>query len=319
MIKICIPILKKIKAIDTPNIRSSHSIPTPKGAGVAIIISLLILFYFFFPKENNIFLISMVIITLISFYNDYKQLSVLFRLSLQSIILIFILTLWPPIKDVLLLNTFIPIWLEKIIIFFAFLWFINLFNFMDGIDGISSIQCIIIGLGATLSLYLSQNTYDLELFLSAFITGASVAFLFFNWYPAKVFLGDAGSIPLGLLNALLLFLLCKNNLWFVALILNNYYLTDSTFTLLKRIKMNKKPWKAHKEHFYQIAVQNGAKHSTVCKIIFLHGILLILISAVATIQPTILYIITSIIISGASTCYLLYYLKNKLTNDLDIN
>jgi len=319
MIKICIPILKKINAIDTPNVRSSHSIPTPKGAGIAIIISLLLLFYFFFPKENNIFLISMIIITLMSFYNDYKQLSVLLRLSFQSLILIFILTLWTPIKDITFLNAFIPMWLEKTVIFFAFLWFINLFNFMDGIDGISSIQCIIIGLGATLSLYLSQKTFDLELFLSAFITGAGIAFLFFNWYPAKVFLGDAGSIPIGLLNALLLFLLCKNNLWFVALILNSYYLTDSTFTLLKRIKNNKKPWKAHKEHFYQIAVQNGTKHSSVCKIILLHGMLLILISIVATIKPTILFIATSIIISGASTCYLLYYLKNKLTSDLDIN
>ena len=299
------------KTIDIPNERSSHSMPTPKGAGLGIIATFLIVYYTFFPLTDFFFIGSILILTILSFINDNKQLSIIIRLIIQMTLAIIILNLWPPFAHTVFLNNIIPFWLENIIIILAIIWLINLFNFMDGIDGISGTQCIIIGAGAGLALFLSQGQYKLELLIAGFMAGSSLAFLFWNWSPAKVFLGDAGSIPLGFINAILLLLLCKNGLWYVAIIINNYYIFDASITLLRRIQMKQKPWKAHREHFYQKAVQNGYSHSKVCKIIATHGILLICISSLTTLKPNLIIITFSLVISSLSTIYLLYYLNKK--------
>jgi len=310
-IKISIKFLTKIRTIDIPNERSSHSIPTPKGAGIGIIATLLIVYYTFFPLTDFWFIGSIIIMTILSFINDNKQISIIIRLAVQMILTLLILNLWPPLQNIIFLKNIIPYWLENIIVVLLIIWLINLFNFMDGIDGISGTQCIIIGAGVGASLFLSQEEYKLEQLFAGFMAGSCLAFLFWNWNPAKVFLGDSGSIPLGFINAILILLLCKNGLWYVAIIINNYYLFDSSITLLKRIKMKKKPWKAHKEHFYQKAIQNGYNHSEVCKIIAAHGILLICLSSLATLKPSLIIISFSIVISSLSTIYLLYYLNKK--------
>ena len=316
LIKYSIPVLKYLNAIDTPNDRSSHTRPTPKGIGIAIIISLIFLQFLFSIELDILFIICLISLTVISFINDYKQLSAIFRLIFQSIIIYIILYFWPPLQNISLFNYLIPIWLENIFLFFAFLWFINLFNFMDGIDGITGIQCLIISIGTITVLSLFNKTSEFDLFLCGFISGSSAAFLLWNWHPAKVFLGDAGSIPLGFINFILMLILCKNNLWFVAIILNSYYLCDSTYTLLKRIKMKKKPWEAHKDHFYQFPIQKGVKHSTVSSFILLHGMLMIILSISTIIKPGLASIILSLMIAGISTVYLLYYFKNKLSVEM---
>ena len=317
-IKIAVKFLSKTNTIDIPNERSSHNNPTPKGAGLGIIATLLIVYYSFFPITDFLFTGSILILTILSFINDNKQISIVIRLITQMVLTIIVLNFWPPLKHIILLNSIIPLWLENIIMFLLIIWIINLFNFMDGIDGISGIQCIIIGIGVGSSLYLSQQEYKLEQIIAGFIAGASLAFLLWNWYPAKVFLGDTGSIPLGFINAILLLLLCKNDLWYVAIIINNYYFFDASITLLRRIKMKKKPWLAHKDHFYQKAIQNGYSHSKVCKIIAIHGALLIFLSSFATIKPNLIIILISIVISSLSTIYLLYYLNKKPKNIMKV-
>ena len=310
-IKITIKILTKTKTLDIPNERSSHNIPTPKGAGLGIIATLLIIYYTFFPITDFLFTGAVLILTILSFMNDNKQISIVIRLIVQIALTIIVLIFWPPLKDVVLLNDIIPLWLENIIIFLLIIWLINLFNFMDGIDGISGIQCIIIGIGVGSSLYLSQGVYELEQIVAGFIAGSGLAFLLWNWQPAKIFLGDAGSIPLGFINAVLILLLCKNDLWYVAIIINNYYFFDASITLLRRIKMRKKPWKAHKDHFYQKAIQNGYSHSKVCKIIAMHGMLLICLASFTVVKSNLIIISISLVISSLSTLYLLYYLNKK--------
>jgi UDP-N-acetylmuramyl pentapeptide phosphotransferase/UDP-N-acetylglucosamine-1-phosphate transferase len=317
-IKTTILFLKKTKTIDIPNERSSHIIPTPKGAGLGVIATLLIVYYTFFPLTDFWLMSSILIITTISFLNDNKQVSIIIRLIIQMVLTIIVLNFWPPLKDMILFNNIVPIWLEYILTFLLIIWVMNLFNFMDGIDGISGTQCIIIGVGVGLSLFLSQEEYKLEQILAGFMAGSSLAFLLWNWYPAKVFLGDAGSIPLGFINAILILLLCKNDLWYVAIIINNYYFFDASITLLRRIKMKKKPWKAHKEHFYQKAILNGYSHSEVCKIIGMHGILLVFLSSLATLKPNLIIILFSLVISSLSTIYLLYYLNKKPKNIMKV-
>jgi len=310
-IKITIKILTKTKTLDIPNERSSHNIPTPKGAGLGIIATLLIIYYTFFPITDFLFTGAVLILTILSFMNDNKQISIVIRLIVQIALTIIVLIFWPPLKDVVFLNGIIPLWLENIIIFLLIIWLINLFNFMDGIDGISGIQCIIIGIGVGSSLYLSQGVYELEQIVAGFIAGSGLAFLLWNWQPARIFLGDAGSIPLGFINAVLILLLCKNDLWYVAIIINNYYFFDASITLLRRIKMRKKPWKAHKDHFYQKAIQNGYSHSKVCKIIAMHGMLLICLASFTVVKSNLIIISISLVISSLSTLYLLYYLNKK--------
>ena len=299
------------KTIDIPNQRSSHSRPTPKGAGLGIIATLLIVYYTFFPLTDFYFIGSVLVLTILSFINDNKQLSIIIRLIIQMTLAIIVLHLWPPLQHTVFLSNIVPVWLENIIIILLIIWLINLFNFMDGIDGISGTQCLIIGVGVGLALFFSHGQYKLEQLIAGFMAGSSLAFLFWNWSPAKVFLGDAGSIPLGFINAILILLLCKSGLWYVAIIINNYYIFDASITLLRRIQTKQKPWKAHKEHFYQKAVQNGYSHSKVCKIIATHGILLICISCLTTLKPNLIIILFSIVISSLSTIYLLYYLNKK--------
>ena len=308
-IKLSIKILDKTQTIDIPNKRSNHNVPTPKGAGIGLIASLLIIYYLFFPINDFIFTISIFLLCVTSFINDNKQISIALRLFIQTILAFIIISYWSPLVDSTLLEIFIPGWLESIIMLLFILWMTNLFNFMDGIDGISSVQCIIIGLGVGSCLFLSEDINKFENVIAGFFVGSGIAFLIWNWQPAKVFLGDAGSIPIGFINAILFLLLFKNGFWYVAIILNSYYLTDSSITLIKRLLKKEKPWQAHKSHFYQKAVMNGYSHSEVCIIIAKHGLLLIIISFLASIMPSLIIILFSILISSLSTIYLLYYLS----------
>ncbi len=308
-IKLSIKILEKTKTLDIPNERSNHDLPTPKGAGIGIIAALLIIYYIFFPITDFIFPISIFFLCIISFINDNKQISIFIRLVIQIILAMIVLSFWPPLLNLPLLEIIIPSWLELIILLLFIIWMTNLFNFMDGIDGISSIQCIIIGLGVGSCLILSQDINKIENIIAGFFIGSGFAFLIWNWHPAKVFLGDAGSVPIGFINGILFLLLFKNGLWYIAFILNSYYLADSSITLLKRILRKEKPWKAHKSHFYQKAVQNGYSHSKVCFIIASHGLFLIVVSFITAMKPTFIIILFSILISSLSTIYLLYYLN----------
>ena len=269
----------------------------------------------FFSINDFIFTTSVALLSLISFINDNKNISIIYRLIIQMILALLVLLLWEPLIILPLLSNIIPKWIGLTILILFTIWMTNLYNFMDGIDGISSTQSIIIGVGVGFCLFLSQDVNKLENILAGFFVGAGAAFLIWNWHPAKVFLGDAGSIPIGFINAILILLLFKNGLWYVALILNSYYVSDASITLLKRIINKEKPWEAHKSHFYQKAIKNGNSHSAVCTFIAIHGLLLITLALYSTINPNNINIFFSILISSLSTIYLLYYLDKTPKNN----
>jgi UDP-N-acetylmuramyl pentapeptide phosphotransferase/UDP-N-acetylglucosamine-1-phosphate transferase len=138
---------------------------------------------------------------------------------------------------------------------------------MDGIDGITAVETISLALGfALLGQFIPQ---------SALLIAVSLGFLLWNWHPAKIFLGDSGSIPLGFLLGWLLLLLAGRGHWAAALILPAYYLADSTLTLLRRAVRGEKIWLAHRQHAYQRAVQAGARHDQVTLTILAANLLLI--------------------------------------------
>jgi UDP-N-acetylmuramyl pentapeptide phosphotransferase/UDP-N-acetylglucosamine-1-phosphate transferase len=149
----------------------------------------------------------------------------------------------------------LPPWLDLVAAALAWIWFVNLTNFMDGIDGITGVEAASIGIGLAL--------VGAPAAPALILVSASLGFLRWNWHPARLFMGDVGSVPLGYLLGALLLMLAKGGAWAAALILPAYYLADATWTLVRRLLERKRVWEAHREHFYQQAVQRGWSHGRV--------------------------------------------------------
>jgi UDP-N-acetylmuramyl pentapeptide phosphotransferase/UDP-N-acetylglucosamine-1-phosphate transferase len=156
----------------------------------------------------------------------------------------------------------VPLAAERLLLALAWLWFVNLFNFMDGIDGLAGGEAIAVAAGYLAIALLAHSAgplRDLALIV-AFATGG---YLVWNWHPARVFMGDAGSIPLGFLLGWLMIDLALEGHWPAAVILPLYFAADATLTLARRLVEGRRPWEAHRSHFYQRAVLGGATPSAV--------------------------------------------------------
>ncbi len=257
------PFFLRLGLVDIPNPRSNHNFPVALGGG--IIITLLILSLGLYSKISFSFTCYSVFIMLfaISLLDDIKNINATIRL-LFHMLCVFLYVhnyLIDRVKEQLpeLENhIYLAIYVFAII---GITWFINGFNFMDGIDGITSIQVIFIMLALIIleSIFLFDNINHYLIIL-----GVMFGFLFYNWHPAKIFLGDAGSIPLGFLMIYFLIELTLKGYWCAAVILSMYYFLDTTITLLKRIFNGKKFWQSHNDHFYQIFVKKGNSHSKTC-------------------------------------------------------
>jgi UDP-N-acetylmuramyl pentapeptide phosphotransferase/UDP-N-acetylglucosamine-1-phosphate transferase len=143
------------------------------------------------------------------------------------------------------------------------MWWINLFNFMDGIDGLAAGEAAAIGLGLLLFAGLGVGVDPQLAWLAAAIFGAAIGFLVWNWPPARIFLGDVGSTTLGYLTGFLLLGVAFGGHCRVALILPLYFVADATITLGRRLWRGERFWRAHREHFYQRAVGQGQGHAAV--------------------------------------------------------
>jgi UDP-N-acetylmuramyl pentapeptide phosphotransferase/UDP-N-acetylglucosamine-1-phosphate transferase len=145
------------------------------------------------------------------------------------------------------------------------IWWINLFNFMDGIDGLAGSEAAAIGGGLLTFTSVGNGVDPAAALLAAGLIGAAIGFLVWNWSPARIFLGDVGSVPLGYLSGFLLFGLATRGHWKVALILPLYFFADATITLVRRLLRGERVWQPHRQHFYQMAVRLGLDHDAVVK------------------------------------------------------
>ncbi len=251
--------------LDQPNERSSHALPTPRGGGIAVVAGLVLaggwlVFRGAAPTGTLYMIIAVLVLGSVSWRDDIKNLSAQIRLGAQIVVVASMIAIEPSlIRDAL---PFLPSWLAVPVGALAWLWFINLFNFMDGIDGISGIEAISVAGGVALLCMIGQAPIDV--FGPALMIGAAaLGFLAWNWHPAKIFLGDVGSVPLGFALGWLLFELARAGQWPAALILPGYYIADATITLLRRLIRGEKVWEAHKSHFYQRAHQRGLSHDQI--------------------------------------------------------
>ena len=247
--------------LDKPNERSMHRVPVPVGAGLAIVATALVLWPLSQGRgETPVVLLACVAgLTALSWLDDRRPLSPVLRLGAQALAVALCLTLLPPHGRV---AAALPLPLERLALGLGWLWFINLFNFMDGIDGLAGSEAVAIALGYMLLLTYLGIDEPLGR-LALIIAAASAAYLVWNWHPAKVFMGDAGSIPLGFLLGWLMIDLATKGYWSAAVILPLYFALDATITLFRRWLAGNKPWQAHREHFYQRAVLGGATPSGV--------------------------------------------------------
>lgn len=248
--------------LDHPNERSSHALPTPRGGGIAVVGVLVVAWALFGPPCAKIAAGLALVLAVLSWIDDIKTggLSPLVRLTAQFVAVAAALVLWP--DRGLVFAGLLPPVADAVLAGLLWIWFINAFNFMDGIDGISGIEITAVGLGAVLVTGISGINGANALF-GATLAAAALGFLVWNWHPAKVFLGDVGSVPLGFLLGFLLIKLAADGQWAAALILPAYYLADATITLVRRLLRGDKVWRAHKEHFYQRAHQAGLSHARV--------------------------------------------------------
>jgi Fuc2NAc and GlcNAc transferase len=267
-----------------PNERSSHSVPMPHGAGLVIAVICLLLYMPISLYATGDFswgyLSGGLMITLISFLDDLYSIPFPWRLvvhSLAAALLIIDVDTWHGIT--MLGKLSLGYW-GYAITFVWIVWMVNCYNFMDGIDGLAGLQAVIAGIGWFCIGYLLEA--PALMLYSAVISAASLGFLFHNWNPARIFMGDVGSAFLGFTFAALP-LLSRTSvsrspdlLPIAAVLFVWFFLFDSVITLLRRAVRGEKVWIAHREHLFQRIVSSGWSHRSVT---VLYGILASLLCA----------------------------------------
>ncbi|HAT8251931.1 TPA: glycosyl transferase, partial [Legionella pneumophila] len=251
------------KLIDIPNERNLHSRPTVRGGGLVFIgLSLFCWFFicnsqFFLTLDQFIFSIAIIFIATISFIDDFYNLSVTIRFFFQCLIAFLIVIFILPSQLDFGLFLFENTYLIAFFLFFAVIWAINHFNFMDGLDGFCASQAIFL-LAAYALFFNSAGSLIYQDFCLILISSLA-GFLIFNFPPAKIFMGDVGSASLGLITFFIAIIAQKNYqipilYWFI---LNSLFLFDSTVTLIRRIIKHEKWFSPHKKHAYQRLKQLG--------------------------------------------------------------
>jgi UDP-N-acetylmuramyl pentapeptide phosphotransferase/UDP-N-acetylglucosamine-1-phosphate transferase len=256
IIRVSLPLLQRY-ALARPNARSSHRIPTPQGAGIAVIAATLLVAAVAAGLMHLVIPLALVgatlFIALVGFADDVRPIPVLPRLVLQAGAVAAIVFTAP---ESLRIVPACPLLIERALLLIAGLWFVNLVNFMDGLDLMTVAEVVPIT-GALMLLGWMGKFPELAALVAAALYGAMIGFTPFNRPLAKVFLGDVGSLPIGLLLGWCLLQLAFQQHLTAALLLPLYYLADATITLFRRIARREPFWAAHRSHFYQRATDNG--------------------------------------------------------------
>lgn len=258
--------LRRRAVLDHPNARSSHAVPTPRGAGLAVVPAILIAWMalHFLPHSAPVpwaVIAGAVFLGALSWLDDLFHLSPAIRLVAQIAAVSVGMTALP--EEARLFQGLLPRVPDLLLGALAWLWFVNLFNFMDGIDGLAGTETACIGLGLGLLLPAAGLAPDLAPYGVA-LAAAAIGFLIWNWQPARIFLGDVGSVPLGYLLGWLLIATAGAGGWAAAIILPLYYLADASLTLARRLSRGERVWEAHAGHFYQRALA-GLSHAGVVR------------------------------------------------------
>jgi UDP-N-acetylmuramyl pentapeptide phosphotransferase/UDP-N-acetylglucosamine-1-phosphate transferase len=260
-----------IRILDQPNTRSLHTIPTPRTGGVAILIALTFGYLLVRITTNfsdytiDFIAVGIAILGIISLWEDAYGLSIYLRLLFHCCTAALLIIASLTIHELRIGNwyTSLPNWLDLSFTFIFTVWLINLYNFMDGIDGLAGGMAVIgFGALATLGWYADKNDFIL---INGMTATATAGFLVWNFPPARIFMGDSGSTVLG-------FLAAAMSLWgnhvkvfdlWMAILIFSPFIVDATVTLLRRLIAKEKIWQPHRTHYYQRLVSSGLGHFSV--------------------------------------------------------
>ena len=284
--------LKKFQIFDIPNSRSSHDKPTIRGGGVSIIICTIIIFALsdttITTAQKTSVLFGIFLLAFISFYDDMKSIKSSIRFCAHIGLSFFLLKLLGLIEsdsgEIIFGQFSLNIIFSTIIYLIWVVGYTNAFNFMDGINGIATLQCIITASGSVLLAHaLGVGLFHWASYLTAITGAVCIGFLPFNFPIAKMFMGDVGSASLGMILAITSIALVQATDWVLFLplvLLHANFIMDTLITLLNRMFKGEKWYSAHRSHFYQKLQRSGKTHFyvtcliTVLQILILNLVLL---------------------------------------------
>jgi len=270
-----------------PNARSSHAQATPQGAGIAVVLAVLIVaaaaWLAWRPAEGGAALGPVLAgafgLTVLGLADDARALPVSLRLIGQALAAMAMVFSLPDGSR--LFPSLLPLLVERVLLVIGTVWFVNAVNFLDGLDWITAAQVVPMTVAVAVLAALGAVPASVG-FLALTLLGAMLGFAIFNKHPAQVFLGDAGSLPIGLLLAFMLITTAGTDVA-AALLLGLYTIADATITLLRRAYNREHIFSAHRSHFYQRATINGLSAPQVTSRIFV--LCLVLASlAIATVM-----------------------------------
>jgi Fuc2NAc and GlcNAc transferase len=277
--------------LDIPNARSSHTQPTPRGGGVAIAGVILVTVVLsglleWVPSGTAIgFVLGGVLIAAIGYYDDRKGLSARVRIAVHLLAATLAVGALLHFGDGARPLPLLPGALAFALFIIGVVWSTNLFNFMDGIDGIAGSQAAFVSLASAALVSLAHGTSSPWLILPVVTGGACVGFLVWNWPPAKIFMGDAGSGFLGFWLACMALALDSIGLLSIwtSTILGSLFIADATVTLLRRAVRGERWYEAHRSHAYQVLARRWNSHLGVTGLVCCVNLFLVLPLAVASV------------------------------------
>jgi UDP-N-acetylmuramyl pentapeptide phosphotransferase/UDP-N-acetylglucosamine-1-phosphate transferase len=307
------PLLQRY-ALAKPNPRSSHRVPTPQGGGIAVIAATLAASGFGIVTLGAPFTASLatafaaaIVMAGVGVADDVRPLPVAPRLLLQALAVAAVIYALP---NALRVVPVLPLSLERALLFVGGLWFVNLVNFMDGIDWMTVVEVIPVA-GALVMLGSLGALAPEAVVVALALGGAMVGFAYFNRPAAKLFLGDVGSLPIGLLLGWLLVLLAGAGHLAAALLLPLYYLADATLTLLRRASRGERIWLAHRTHYYQRATDRGFMVSEIVGRVFVVNVVLAALALVTVLARNRLIDAAALACGAALVGALLYGFTRK--------
>ena len=302
------PLLERY-ALAKPNARSSHKNPTPQGGGIAVVTAVIVASYgaihFTAPAATAGPLLSVfaaaILIACLGAADDIRSIEVAPRLLLQALAVALVVYTLPRELHIVPL---LPWWIERVLLLIGGLWFVNLVNFMDGLDWMTVAE--IVPITAALAVIGGLGVLPPQATAVALsLCGAMIGFAYFNRPVARLFLGDVGSLPIGLLVGWLLLLLAARGHLAAAIVLPLYYLADATITLLRRLFRGAPIWQAHRSHFYQLATDRGFTITEVIVRVFVVNVGLAALALFTVAMPAILSRTTALVAGPALVAGLL--------------
>lgn len=267
----------KRNLLDVPNERSSHTIPTPRGGGLVIVVNCLIVYSIYTLWTTGNFnwgyVTGAILVAGVSWLDDLYSITFVWRFGVHAAAASLAIFSTGYFREVYVPLFQLPVGNETIgltLTFFWIVWLTNAYNFMDGIDGIAGMQVLAVGIGwFVVGNWLGAETAG---FYGGVVAAATLGFLIQNWQPAKIFMGDVGSAFLGYTFAVLPLLTGREIragsetlqlLPLAAIFFNWLFVFDTLYTFFRRLLRREKVWRAHRTHIYQKFVSAGFAHQTV--------------------------------------------------------